>query len=385
MIHLEKGEGYAETWEQLKSAVNTDALGITPGYWENVFRTNTQSAYIAGKLEQYQRTDGIVAYQLFVIEDSRTSKVCRNLLTAAGRGLILAKNHQFWETYGFPPYHFQCRSSVRAIYKSQLGKNGIEINNVTLQKIDFKPGEGFGTKEEWWQITPSQVKQAVKYGLVDIFEKEESILNLRVWKGEEGRMAQFIREKYNRWVPSLEKLVNDSQSVFTTIEKLKSVENFKPLGEALEFLKKNYPEASFKDIVWGTSKIMSPSSIAVFYWRYPDTIFLNAESTEFIDLPWTVYALKEKKVIATNSPMHYIFHEAGHKWVYQKLNLKFSEDLSDEDKKYFTENISENAGRNTSEAMAELFSLKLTGAIIPDKAIEIIQSYSKAFKEFLCV
>lgn len=81
----------------------------------------------------------------------------------------------------------------------------------------------------------------------------------------------------------------------------------------------------------------------------------------------------------------YIFHEAGHKWVYQKLNLKFSEDLSDEDKKYFTENISENAGRNTSEAMAELFSLKLTGAIIPDKAIEIIQSYSKAFKEFLCV
>lgn len=98
---FEKGGGtYSDTWEELKKKVNVNVLGIKPGYWENVFRTNTQSAYIAGKLQQYENT-GVAAYQLMVIEDGRTSKICRHLLTASGYGMIISVDHPFWKNTDF--------------------------------------------------------------------------------------------------------------------------------------------------------------------------------------------------------------------------------------------------------------------------------------------
>ena len=116
---LEDGESYSDTWETLKNILQEDVKKIRPGYWENVFRTNTQSAYIAGKLQQYENSN-VAAYQLMVIEDGRTSKICRHLLTASGYGMIISVDHPFWKKYGFPPYHFQCRTSIRAIWPSQV-------------------------------------------------------------------------------------------------------------------------------------------------------------------------------------------------------------------------------------------------------------------------
>ena len=74
------GKGYAEFWNRIKQTVEDDPTKIKPEYWETVFRTNTQSAYMAGKLEQFQNDKSVVAYQLLVIEDSRTTQICRNLL-----------------------------------------------------------------------------------------------------------------------------------------------------------------------------------------------------------------------------------------------------------------------------------------------------------------
>lgn len=168
---FEKGGGtYSDTWEELKKKVNVNALGIKPGYWENVFRTNTQSAYIAGKLQQYENT-GVAAYQLMVIEDGRTSKICRHLLTASGYGMIISADHPFWKKYGFPPYHFQCRTSIRAIWPSQVGKLGNMVENPTMKSLSkFKVQEGFGgnplKRGTWWQMTDSMWEQAKKYGVL---------------------------------------------------------------------------------------------------------------------------------------------------------------------------------------------------------------------------
>ena len=172
---LEKGESYSQTWETLNDIFGKSNLGFKPGYWENVFRTNTQTAYMAGKLQQYEKTPGIVAYQLLVIEDVRTSKICRNLITKTGRGLVLSVDDDFWKTKGFPPYHFQCRSSVRAIFKSQIKAENIKIDHS--KHLDrFKPGEGFGGnpihKESWWRMTKEMVKQAVKFDIFNDIEKQ---------------------------------------------------------------------------------------------------------------------------------------------------------------------------------------------------------------------
>ncbi len=106
---LADGKGYAEFWNRIKQTIENDVSKIKPGYWETVFRTNTQSAYVAGKLQQFEHS-GVAAYQLMVIEDVRTSQICRNLLNKnSGYGIILPVAHPFWQKYGFPPYHFNCR------------------------------------------------------------------------------------------------------------------------------------------------------------------------------------------------------------------------------------------------------------------------------------
>ena len=175
---VEKGETYAESWQTLKDSLGGNP-SFKPGYWETVFRTNTQSAYTAGKLEKYADT-GAVAYQLMVVEDERTSKICRHLLVESGYGAILPVGHRFWQKYGFPPYHFNCRTSVCPIYSSQVAKTGYIVEDIPMNRFaKFKPQKGFGgnplDRGSWWEMTDSMKKQAVKFGLMDLFSKERKM------------------------------------------------------------------------------------------------------------------------------------------------------------------------------------------------------------------
>lgn len=202
---LEDGSGYAETWQRMVDIFGEGNLGFKPGYWENVFRTNTQSAYIAGKLQQYEKM-GVAAYQLMVIEDSRTSRICKNLLnTATGYGLILPVDHPFWKTYGFPPYHFQCRTSISGLTKEEIGKDGNNVDNISMNEFrrrKFKPMDGFGgnplDKESWWKMTESMIDNAVKFDIwpdilqqaydMDMLNYQKELLKgyEEVYKGKKG-------------------------------------------------------------------------------------------------------------------------------------------------------------------------------------------------------
>lgn len=186
---LEDGGNYADLWERINQTLDIDPTKLTPRYWETVFRTNTQSAYTAGKLQKYEGT-GAVAYQLMVIEDSRTSRICRHLLTQSGYGVALPVGHSFWQKYGFPPYHFNCRTSICPIYSSQVAKPGFIVEDIPMNHFTkFKPQEGFGGNPldngNWWMMTPSQMEQAVKFGCLNMFNREENIFADydSVWKG----------------------------------------------------------------------------------------------------------------------------------------------------------------------------------------------------------
>ncbi|MBO5850110.1 MAG: minor capsid protein [Paludibacteraceae bacterium] len=180
---LEDGKGYAEFWNRIKQTVENDVSKIKPGYWETVFRTNTQSAYVAGKLQQFENS-GVAAYQLMVIEDVRTSQICRNLLNKnSGYGIILPVAHPFWQKYGFPPYHFNCRSSIRGVWPSQVGKIGNVVTNPGIKSIqlrDFKPQGDFGgnplVEGSWWELTAGQMEQAKDLGIVDELSYKEKLI-----------------------------------------------------------------------------------------------------------------------------------------------------------------------------------------------------------------
>jgi len=173
---MKNGQGFASTWKDIKEIAEADgAFQFRPGYWENVFRTNTQTAYTAGKLMQY-RNNPPPAWNLLIVDDSRTSDICRGLIHSGKQSLAMPSNHPFWEKFGFPPYHFQCRTGLQAVYSSQIG-NDVQVENPTIKSLGkhFKPMEGFGgnslEKESWWMMTEAMTKRAAQYNIFNDVEK----------------------------------------------------------------------------------------------------------------------------------------------------------------------------------------------------------------------
>ena len=166
---MESGEGFAASFDAVKEIARASGATLTPFYWETVFRTNVQSAYVAGKLLQYQKFPP-AAYRLLVIEDVRTSDICRHLLTQSGYGVVMPVDHPFWTKHGFPPYHMNCRTGISAVYDSLIGRHGNNVENRSMKSFwKFKVQDGFGgnpiEKESWWKMSDAMIKRADKYGI----------------------------------------------------------------------------------------------------------------------------------------------------------------------------------------------------------------------------
>ena len=166
---LEEGETLQDILTDIKDIVKKDGSDFKAGYWETVFRTNIQSSYNAGRLMQY-RNNMPPAWELLVIQDDRTSDICKGIVPLAGNGRALRSDHPFWKEYGFPPYHFNCRTTFRAVYNYEIGKT-TEVSDIPIKEIreEFKLQKGFGgnpiEKESWWKLTPSMIERADKYGI----------------------------------------------------------------------------------------------------------------------------------------------------------------------------------------------------------------------------
>jgi len=189
---LETGKGVAETykqWQSIKTLIQDDAMSLRPGYWENVYRTNTQMSYTAGKLMQY-RNNPPPAWRLLVVDDSRTSDICRALVHSGKTSIAISSDHPFWNSVGFPPYHFQCRTGLQAVSKSEI-EAGAEIENPSMQNMSFKPMEGFGgnplEKESWWMMTEAMAKRAEKYGV------DGDIIKMAINLGMENYAMKMLR------------------------------------------------------------------------------------------------------------------------------------------------------------------------------------------------
>ena len=198
---MNDGESFASTWSDIKAIAEADgAFQFRPGYWENVFRTNTQTAYTAGKLMQY-RNNPPPAWNLLIVDDSRTSDICRGLIHSGKQSLAMPSNHPFWEKFGFPPYHFQCRTGLQAVYSSQIGTD-IQVENPTMKSLGkhFKPMEGFGGNPlengNYWMMTKGMFERGLKYGIINEFNQLDNIVKDfdSLWNG-------YTREKIGKgWV-----------------------------------------------------------------------------------------------------------------------------------------------------------------------------------------
>lgn len=147
-----------------------------PWYWENVFRTNVQSAYNAGRAYQIRRVKP--KYLEFVgIEDSRQTQICRSR-----SGIIRPADDEFWEN-NWPPLHFSCRSTVRPIHEAEAKAYAIRSTPKTRLKMLDAPQKGFGANPldsgSFYKLTPSMIERAKKYGVYDEIKKLAEKLGLK--------------------------------------------------------------------------------------------------------------------------------------------------------------------------------------------------------------
>lgn len=136
---LEKGETLAAFKKRLAPLFEQKGwTGRAAWRVENIYRTNLQSAYQAGRHAQMKATaDSRPFWRYLAIKDRRTRPTHLAL-----HGLVFRHDHEFWATW-YPPNGFQCRCTVRALSQSQMDRRGLEAQTRTPRLVEpFDPASG---------------------------------------------------------------------------------------------------------------------------------------------------------------------------------------------------------------------------------------------------
>ncbi|HOP33239.1 MAG TPA: phage minor head protein [Candidatus Hydrothermia bacterium] len=174
---IEEGKTLQQFWQEAGKDELLKRAGFhrgNPWYWETVFRTNIQTAYNAGRAYQFKKNPP--AYYEFVgITDVRQTPTCR-----ARSGIIRPATDPFWST-NWPPLHFNCRSTIRAVHKEEYKGLGLKVSEKVPGDM---PRKGFGMHPlesgSYWRLTPKMIERAKKYGIYDEIEKVAEELGFKL-------------------------------------------------------------------------------------------------------------------------------------------------------------------------------------------------------------
>ncbi|WP_456435450.1 phage head morphogenesis protein [Thermovibrio ammonificans] len=226
---IEEGKTLKEWIEELGEDGILKAVGFhqsNPWYLETVFRTNISTAYNAGRFMQFARSKDKIKYLEYVaIDDGRTTPICKRL-----DGTKLPPDDPFWATYT-PPNHFNCRSTVRAIFKgsNEAGK----VRKRAPRDLPELP-EGFRSSplSSWWKLIDSMARRVVKYGLKDeILEKAKKLCQKNLsddWCEEYKEVERYLRDA-EEIVEKQQKAEKEFLKVLKEFDVEKPEESFKKL------------------------------------------------------------------------------------------------------------------------------------------------------------
>ncbi len=97
----------------------------TPYRLKTIFRTNIQTAYMAGRYKRFmQNRENRPFWQYVAVMDSRTRPAHRLL-----HGKVFRYDDPFWDTH-FPPLGFNCRCRVRALTGEQVKAKGLAVESA---------------------------------------------------------------------------------------------------------------------------------------------------------------------------------------------------------------------------------------------------------------
>ncbi|HFC96856.1 MAG TPA: hypothetical protein ENJ40_00155 [Thermosulfurimonas dismutans] len=164
-----------KTFQQFMAEAGEDELlrkagfhRSNPWYWETVFRTNIQTAYNAGRRMQIMRAPDVLYLEFVGIRDSRQTEICRKRT-----GVIRPAGDPWWSR-NWPPLHFNCRSTVRAIYREEAEARSVRVTPKRKLSGLGPTAEGFGLDPieagTFWRITPGMWSRAERYKIREEIE-----------------------------------------------------------------------------------------------------------------------------------------------------------------------------------------------------------------------
>lgn len=119
---LEQGETLASF--QKRAAAIIEEAGWKGRRVENIFRTNVQQAYQAGRYVQMRRASKARPYWQYVAVQDRRTRPAHAVLD----GKVYPADHEFWNAH-YPPNGFQCRCTVRSLSPRQ-----VEAERLTVER-----------------------------------------------------------------------------------------------------------------------------------------------------------------------------------------------------------------------------------------------------------
>ncbi|EHJ46344.1 phage head morphogenesis protein, SPP1 gp7 family [Solidesulfovibrio carbinoliphilus subsp. oakridgensis] len=166
-LAMEKGVPLREWKQTVSQALDTAGFtGDRPLRLETIFRTNVQSAYMAGRYaEMSAMADTFPYWQYSAVNDGRTRPAHRAL-----SGKVYPAGHPFWDTW-FPPNGFNCRCTVKALTRRQVEDRGLAVETEIPEELDtasgpvrIAPDLGFSTNvgKDWLgSLTPGPLADEI--------------------------------------------------------------------------------------------------------------------------------------------------------------------------------------------------------------------------------
>lgn len=112
---------------------------VLPKYRLNtIYRTNLQSAYMAGRRESMLRATNTHPYWMYVAVMDKDTRPSHALLN----GKVYPADDEFWDYY-FPPIDYNCRCRVRPLTPSEVERKGLDVS----ESSEIKVKDGTATME----------------------------------------------------------------------------------------------------------------------------------------------------------------------------------------------------------------------------------------------
>lgn len=157
---LDKAISSGQSFNQWKKSVEAIGLDLPKHRLDNIFRTNLQGQYMAGKWEQFERNKTNRPYLMYdAINDSRV-----RASHFALDGIIRGIDDPFWNTHSCPN-GYRCRCSLISLTEKQALARSTDGKGLNKEAI--LPDGSMANPDKGWDYSPKDRLAGVKKAIAD--------------------------------------------------------------------------------------------------------------------------------------------------------------------------------------------------------------------------